>query len=93
MRTYAGAKSLDSQENGTSTPVANKEGKGTLRPECAHFEHFETEQKPSQNGRYLDALVAHGYPFTGKEPKKILGIRLYKMSGVQVLGSGLFQAK
>jgi hypothetical protein len=50
MRTYAGAKSLDSQENATSTPVANKEGKGTLRPECAHF---ETEQKPSQNGRYL----------------------------------------
>ena len=53
--------------------------------------------KPSKNplgtADIYDALVAHGYPFTGKEPKKILGIRLYKMSGGQVLGGGLFQAK
>ena len=40
-----------------------------------------------------DALVARGYKFTFKEAKKVLGIRLYKMLGVQPLGEGLFQAK
>jgi hypothetical protein len=37
--------------------------------------------------------VAQGHPFTFEEPKKILGIRLYKMLGVQPLGGGLFKAK
>ena len=34
-----------------------------------------------------------GYKFTFKEAKKVLGIRLYKMLGVEPLGEGLFQAK
>jgi len=50
-------------------------------------------KKPLRAADIYDALVAQGYPFTGKEPKKVLGIRLYKMSGVQVLGGGLFLAE
>jgi hypothetical protein len=40
-----------------------------------------------------DELLAKGYKFTFKEQKKVLGIRLYKMLGVQPLGGGLFRAK
>jgi hypothetical protein len=54
---------------------------------------LKRSKNPLRTADIYDALVAHGYPFTGKEPKKILGIRLYKMLGVQPLGGGLFKAK
>ena len=74
-----------------STPVANHERKGTLTPTVVRI--LKRRKKPLRAADIYDALVAQGYPFMGKEPKKVLGIRLYKMSGVQVLGGGLFQAK
>jgi hypothetical protein len=49
--------------------------------------------KPLRAANIFEILAAEGYPLKGKEPKKVLGIRLYKMAGVQVLGDGLFQAK
>jgi hypothetical protein len=49
--------------------------------------------EPLKTAGIYDALVARGYKFTFKESKKVLGIRLYKMLGVQPLGEGLFQAK
>jgi hypothetical protein len=75
----------------TSAPVANGEGKGMLTPAVLRI--LKRSQKPLRAANIYEALVAQGYPFRGKEPKKVLGIRLYKMSGVQVLGGGLFQAK
>ena len=56
-------------------------------------EILKKSQKPLKNADIYDALVAKGYRFTFKEPKKVLGIRLYKMLGVQALGGGLFKAK
>ena len=50
-------------------------------------------KNPLKTADIYDALVAMGYKFTFKEPKKVLGIRLYKMLGVQPLGGGLFTAK
>ena len=75
----------------TSAPVASNEERGTLTPAVVRI--LKRSKKPLRAADIYDALVAHRYPFTGKEPKKVLGIRLYKMSGVQVLGGGLFQAK
>ena len=75
----------------TSTPVADNEARGTLTPAVVRI--LKRSRKPLRVANIYDALVAQGYTFTGKEPKKVLGIRLYKMSGVQVLGGGLFQAK
>ena len=75
----------------TSAPVGGNEGKGTLTPAVLRI--LKRSKKPLRAANIYDALVAQGYPFRGKEPKKVLGIRLYKMSGVQVLGGGLFQAK
>ena len=75
----------------TSTPVADNEARGTLTPAVVRI--LKRSKKPLRAADIYDALVAQGYPFTGKEPKKVLGIRLYKMSGVQVLGEGLFQAE
>jgi len=72
----------------TSAPVASNEERGTLTPAVARI--LKRSKKPLRAADIHDALVAQGYPFTGKEPKKVLGIRLYKMSGVQVLGGGLF---
>jgi hypothetical protein len=37
--------------------------------------------------------IAQGHTFTFKKAKKVLGIRLYKMLGVEPLGDGLFEAK
>jgi hypothetical protein len=48
--------------------------------------------KPLKTAQIYEALLAQGYGFTFAEPKKILGIRLYKMAGVRRLGGGLFQA-
>ena len=54
---------------------------------------LQKTNKPLKTAAVYDALLAQGYKFTIKEPKKVLGIRLYKMLGVQPLGNGLFQAK
>jgi hypothetical protein len=54
---------------------------------------LKESDKPLKTADIYDALVARGYKFTFKEAKKVLGIRLYKMLGVQPLGEGLFQAK
>jgi hypothetical protein len=54
---------------------------------------LKESKKPLKTADIYDALVARGYKFTFKEAKKVLGIRLYKMLGVQPLGEGLFQAK
>ena len=75
----------------TSAPVANKEGRGTFRPAVVRI--LKRSKKPLRTADVYNALVAQGYPFTFEEPKKILGIRLYKMLGVQPLGGGLFKAK
>ena len=72
-------------------PKGAEEGRGTLRP--AVVEILKKSQKPLRTAEIYDALVAQGYQFTFKEAKKILGIRLYKMLGVQPLGGGLFKAK
>jgi hypothetical protein len=42
---------------------------------------------------WYHALAGRGYKFTFKDAKKVLGIRLCKMLGVQSLGERLFQAK
>ena len=68
-----------------------KAERGTLRP--AVVEILKKNEKPLKTADIYDALVTKGYQFTFKEPKKVLGIRLYKMLGVQVLGGGLFKAK
>jgi hypothetical protein len=67
------------------------EGRGTLRPAVVAI--LKESDKPLKTADIYDALVARGYKFTSKEAKKVLGIRLYKMLGVQSLGEGLFQAK
>ena len=61
--------------------------------EACSGSNSQKEQKPLRTADIYNALVAQGHPFTFEEPKKILGIRLYKMLGVQPLGGGLFKAK
>ena len=75
----------------SSAPQSGKAERGTLRP--AVVEILKKNEKPLKTADIYDALVTKGYQFTFKEPKKVLGIRLYKMLGVQVLGGGLFKAK
>ena len=70
---------------------AAEEGRGTLRPAVVAI--LEKSKKPLKTADIYNALVAQGYTFTFKEAKKVLGIRLYKMLGVQPLGGGLFKAK
>jgi hypothetical protein len=72
-------------------PKAAEEGRGTLRPAVVAI--LKKNKKPLKTAEIYDALVAQGYTFTFKEAKKVLGIRLYKMLGVQPLGGGLFKAK
>jgi hypothetical protein len=72
-------------------PKAAEEGRGTLRPAVVSI--LKNSKKPLKTAEIYDALVAQGYTFTFKEAKKVLGIRLYKMLGVQPLGEGLFEAK
>jgi hypothetical protein len=62
-----------------------------LRPAVVAI--LETSKKPLRTAEIYDALVQQGYQFTFKDAKKVLGIRLYKMLGVQPLGGGLFKAK
>ena len=72
-------------------PKAAEEGRGTLRPAVVAI--LKKSKKPLKTAEIYDTLVAQGYTFTFKEAKKVLGIRLYKMLGVQPLGGGLFKAK
>ena len=72
-------------------PKAVEEGRGTLRPAVVAI--LKKNKKPLKTAEIYDALVEQGYTFTFKEAKKVLGIRLYKMLGVQPLGGGLFKAK
>ena len=75
----------------SASPNRSEDGRGTLRP--AVVEILKKSNNPLKTADIYDELVAQGYKFTFKEPKKILGIRLYKMLGVQSVGGGLFQAK
>jgi hypothetical protein len=68
-----------------------EEARGTLRPAVVAI--LKNSKEPLKTADIYDALVAQGYKFTFKEAKKVLGIRLYKMLGVQPLGGGLFEAK
>lgn len=65
--------------------------RGTLRP--AVVELLKKSKNPLRAADIYDALLSQGYRFTFGQPKKVLGIRLYKMAGVQPLGGGLFKAK
>ena len=81
-----------SAKKATSAPSkATEEGRGTLRPAVVAI--LKNSKTPLKSADIYDALVAQGYTFTFKEAKKVLGIRLYKMLGVQPLGDGLFKAK
>jgi hypothetical protein len=75
----------------SAAPKATEEGRGTLRPAVVAI--LKKSKKPLKTAEIYDTLVAQGYTFTFKEAKKVLGIRLYKMLGVQPLGGGLFKAK
>jgi hypothetical protein len=68
-----------------------KESRGTLRP--AVVELLKKSKNPLKAADIYDALLSKGYEFTFRDPKKVLGIRLYKMAGIQPLGGGLFKAK
>jgi hypothetical protein len=70
---------------------APEQGRGTLRPAVVAV--LKKSKTPLKTADIYDSLVAQGYQFTFNEPKKVLGIRLYKMLGVQALGGGLFKAK
>jgi hypothetical protein len=75
----------------SGSPKVAEEGRGTLRPAVVAI--LKKSEKPLKTADIFDELVAQGYKFTFKEAKKVLGIRLYKMLGVQPLGGGLFKAK
>ena len=75
----------------STPPKATEEGRGTLRPAVVAI--LKKSKNPLKTADIYDALVVQGYKFTFKEAKKVLGIRLYKMLGVQPLGGGLFKAK
>ena len=80
-----------SKKAAPAAPKAAENGRGTLRPAVVAI--LKNSQKPLKTADIYDALVAQGYTFTFKEAKKVLGIRLYKMLGVEPLGDGLFEAK
>ena len=75
----------------SASPNGSGDGRGTLRPAVVAI--LKESDKSLKTADIYDALVARGYKFTFKEARKVLGIRLYKMLGVQSLGGGLFQAK
>jgi hypothetical protein len=75
----------------SSAPNGSGDGRGTLRPAVVAI--LKESNQSLKTADIYDALVARGYKFTFKEAKKVLGIRLYKMLGVQPLGGGLFKAK
>ncbi len=75
----------------SASPNGSQDGRGTLRPAVVAI--LKRNKNPLKAANIYDELVAQGYKFTFKEAKKVLGIRLYKMLGVQALGGGLFKAK
>jgi hypothetical protein len=75
----------------SAAPNGSGDGRGTLRPAVVAV--LNQSDKPLKTADIYNGLVARGYKFTFKEAKKVLGIRLYKMLGVQSLGEGLFQAE
>jgi hypothetical protein len=75
----------------SAAPNGSGAGRGTLRPAVVAI--LKESDKPLKTADIYHALAARGYKFTFKDAKKVLGIRLYKMLGVQSLGEGLFQAK
>jgi hypothetical protein len=75
----------------SASPNASGDGKGTLRPAVVAI--LKRSTNPLKTADIYEELVAQKYKFTFKEPKKVLGIRLYKMLGVQPLGGGLFTTK
>jgi hypothetical protein len=75
----------------SAAPKAAEDGRGTLRPAVVAI--LKKSKNPLKTADIYDALVAQGYKFTFQEAKKVLGIRLYTMLGVQPLGGGLFEAK
>jgi hypothetical protein len=82
---------LSPKKAASAGPKAAEEARGTLRPAVVAI--LKNSKEPLKTADIYDALVAQGYKFTFKEAKKVLGIRLYKMLGVQPLGGGLFKAK
>jgi hypothetical protein len=78
-------------EPASAPPKAAEEGRGTLRPAVVAI--LKKSKNPLKTADIYDSLVSQGYKFTFKEAKKVLGIRLYKMLGVQPMGGGLFKAK
>ena len=76
---------------GAKAPRSVKSDRGTLRP--AVVDLLKKSKNPLKAADIYDALLSKGYQFTFSQPKKVLGIRLYKMAGVQPLGGGLFKAK
>jgi hypothetical protein len=75
----------------TPGSAAPEEGRGTLRPAVVAI--LKRSERALKTAEIYDELVSQGYTFTSKQPKKVLGIRLYKMLGVSSLGGGLFKAK
>ena len=79
------------KKSDSAAPNGSEDGRGTLRPAVVAI--LQKSKNPLKTADIYDQLVAQGYKFTFKEAKKVLGIRLYKMLGVQPLGEGLFKAK
>ena len=88
---YTGKKAVQQQNPADRTPRTPPAERGTLRP--AVVDLLKKSKNPLKAADIYDALLAKGYRFTFSQPKKVLGIRLYKMAGVQPLGEGLFKAK
>jgi hypothetical protein len=57
------------------------------------FRSLCSERSLLVTNHHFRLRIAQGHTFTFKKAKKILGIRLYKMLGVEPLGDGLFEAK
>ncbi len=74
-----------------ATKRRSKAEKGTLGP--AVLKVLKGSKEPLKAAGIYERLVANGYHFSFKEPKKVLQIRLYKMAGVQKAGKGLFKSK
>ena len=65
--------------------------KGTLAP--AVVEVLKGSKNPLTAKDIYEALASKNFQFTFPEPRKGLSMRLYRMSGVQPLGGGLFKAR
>jgi hypothetical protein len=81
-----------SEPVGSSSP-SPKASRGALA--LAVVQILKESVGPLKVAEIYNALVLKGYPFSGKDPKKILGIRIYKLKGVVKAGQprdGLFQA-